>query len=398
MKKKARRSGASRSIHGSSKAKGPKAGEQVPQGRLSDSDFKSFLEVLATQEIRGAEWEQQLSLADCIEEDMSAVIAQCSPVPSGPIGVHHVTQFLYDAIRTACVASQLTPHQWGLPTVQRYLRYVRFEVPCLVRSLSQECERRGISSSPLASIAVKWNAAFVKSASPRAALIRFNKEYSDGELEGQLSESVQRLLRITEIEARDDKNPSLPHQPMRESSRGPTRRRRKAADPPKGWIYFADAAELFRISKSTLQDWSNNPALINPDDVKKARTAVNDLFVRPRSRKPCGGRGIARTDYRPAGSGRNRRARAGGAMLSWRHHGSLDFHARRVPPASSDRAGSSSHPPPAERTSAVDPSHCAGLPLEARRRGQVVSIPWAHTALRGNRAFSPSAATPRGAR
>jgi hypothetical protein len=160
-----------------------------------------------------------------------------------------------------------------------------------------ECEKRGITSAPLARIATKWSGHWREHPGVKPALLNFEKGFEIEWVKDQLFESTQRLLRLTEpeviaMQAGFEKLPETPRsasrppeEPLGEppatqrSTAAATRRRKLRGPAPKGWIYLGDAAEKYRVSRTTLQDWTIALGSNRTKDVESGQVRVREAAL-----------------------------------------------------------------------------------------------------------------------
>ncbi len=245
------------------------------RGTLSDEHFTTYQRIPAAQERRAGEWRSILKPEAVPSLDFRRAVLEFAPVPTCPEGLQELVEFLMSALGFGYMAPLLTDEQWANESTQRYLPYAQLDVACLVRSLSLECEVRGISSERLALLASDWQGLFRGQAGPRDALILFEGRVPPDELKSVLSATTQRLLRQSEMEMLNARDAAGP-EPKKKAARK-KRGRKRQYDPVKDEKLVED----FQVSGMTETEFEGQKGL-DAGSVRKAKDRVKSRKRRRR--------------------------------------------------------------------------------------------------------------------
>jgi hypothetical protein len=274
------------------------AGDPAPeQGDLNDELFETYRRSLRPQAPRSRWWMKRLPTPPASRTEMLELVERFTPHALLLDHVDELIQLLHDTIVFCGFGKDLTQSQLDYPPTQRFLPYLQIEVACLLRALSRDCEARGIDSSPLTKMAMKWSALWREHPEPRKALIAFNGHFDNDVIDSLVSTTARLRPKIraehdayiTWMSLFDETEDNRTKSTAKDHASAPRtraqRRRRRAAAPP-GWIYANDASVKYDISSSTVHAYASQlkdtEHVKDPDNgqVRVQEQALRDLLKR----------------------------------------------------------------------------------------------------------------------
>lgn len=254
--------------------------EQKPQptSDLDSSTVQLPDRMWRTVEFRALEWEALEKDGAIGNGALDHVLKECQIVFTGVEGIHDVAGMFYDIFLLAENSRRFTDADWSNPWLRRYLKFMRYDFAVLLRSLSNACESFGISSEPLAAMALTWVGHTRMNPDPKEALLKFFDAFEPEVTVQRINATAQRLLRKTEttlianqINSGGRKQYVVQNGTLREVVPPPaskksqpskvadaTKRRRKLT-PPKDFIYLRDAHDRTGVPLQTLHKLASDP-------------------------------------------------------------------------------------------------------------------------------------------
>lgn len=248
---------------------------------MTDAQAQLYERVLGLQRQRVADWEQNGLQPLSVDADHQEFIADQAGDLRTASDIHEAADHFNSALVLGALAPMLTEGQWKSEPTCKYLKIAFADTLLLGRALSIACEKRGVSSAPIARLMGQWVTHWRKHRNPRSAFLHLGRAFDVNELIAGVAESLQRILRITEPELRapvrgKTSNASEEPKPSSEVDLGaasevsgsspPTRRRRARAPAPVGWIYLQDAMPKYRLRQSTAFLYAGELSTANAGD------------------------------------------------------------------------------------------------------------------------------------